>query len=70
MDIGWHYIRAMATQPDPDHPFPPLPEPDPEPMPAPPPEAAKDAPKEVGGRGGLDPVRYGDWEKKGIAVDF
>ncbi|TRW16908.1 DUF1674 domain-containing protein [Glacieibacterium frigidum] len=25
---------------------------------------------EMGGRGGLDPVRYGDWEKGGIAVDF
>lgn len=28
------------------------------------------APKEVGGRNGPDPVRYGDWEKKGIASDF
>lgn len=28
------------------------------------------AEKEVGGRGGPDPVRYGDWEKGGIAVDF
>jgi len=28
-------------------------------------------PKELGGRReGLEPVRYGDWEKKGIAVDF
>jgi hypothetical protein len=26
--------------------------------------------KEVGGRGGLDPARYGDWEIKGIACDF
>ena len=25
---------------------------------------------EVGGRGGPDPIRYGDWEKKGIASDF
>ena len=25
---------------------------------------------EHGGRGGLDPTRYGDWEKKGIAIDF
>lgn len=35
-------------------------------------EAAKAAPppKELGGRDGLDPVRYGDWEKKGIAIDF
>ncbi|WP_293440332.1 DUF1674 domain-containing protein [Planktotalea sp.] len=25
---------------------------------------------ELGGRNGPEPVRYGDWEKKGIAVDF
>ncbi len=27
-------------------------------------------PAELGGREGPDPVRYGDWERKGIAVDF
>ncbi len=27
-------------------------------------------PTELGGRDGPEPVRYGDWEKKGIAVDF
>jgi hypothetical protein len=26
--------------------------------------------KEIGGRGGCEPVRYGDWEIKGRAVDF
>lgn len=26
--------------------------------------------KEVGGRSGPDPVRYGDWEKGGICIDF
>ncbi len=26
--------------------------------------------KEIGGRKGPEPVRYGDWEKNGIAVDF
>lgn len=31
---------------------------------------AKPRPKELGGRDGLDPARYGDWEKKGIAIDF
>lgn len=31
---------------------------------------AADLPKELGGRDGPEPVRYGDWEKKGIAVDF
>ena len=28
------------------------------------------APKEIGGRKGPEPVRFGDWEKNGIAVDF
>ena len=27
-------------------------------------------PEEIAGRGGLDPVRYGDWEVKGVASDF
>lgn len=36
------------------------PEAEPEPKPA----------EEIGGRGGLDPTRYGDWEKGGRAIDF
>jgi len=32
--------------------------------------AQAQAPKEIGGRKGLDPTRYGDWEIKGIACDF
>ncbi|NVO22582.1 DUF1674 domain-containing protein [Donghicola sp. C2-DW-16] len=32
--------------------------------------AGLDLPPELGGRDGPEPVRYGDWEKKGIAVDF
>jgi hypothetical protein len=27
-------------------------------------------PPEAQGRGGLDPVRYGDWEVNGLATDF
>lgn len=27
-------------------------------------------PTELGGRDGPEPVRFGDWEKKGIAIDF
>jgi hypothetical protein len=27
-------------------------------------------PKEGGGRGGLEPTRYGDWEINGLAGDF
>ena len=26
--------------------------------------------KEIGGREGLDPTRYGDWEKNGRCIDF
>lgn len=26
--------------------------------------------REIGGRGGLDPTRYGDWEKAGRCIDF
>lgn len=33
-------------------------------------DAAAARPKEVGGRDGPDPVRYGDWEKGGIASGF
>ena len=29
-----------------------------------------DAPKELGGRGGPEPTRYGDWEIKGLTSDF
>ncbi|WP_259918083.1 DUF1674 domain-containing protein [Jannaschia sp. M317] len=29
-----------------------------------------DRPVELGGRDGPEPVRFGDWERKGIAVDF
>lgn len=27
-------------------------------------------PTEIGGRDGPEPVRYGDWELKGLAIDF
>ena len=27
-------------------------------------------PPELGGRDGPEPVRYGDWELKGLAIDF
>ncbi|MEO8684425.1 MAG: DUF1674 domain-containing protein [Devosia sp.] len=32
--------------------------------------AVAKAPKEEGGRGGLEPARYGDWEVKGLTSDF
>ena len=33
-------------------------------------EGAAALPNEVGGRKGPEPTRFGDWEKKGLAVDF
>lgn len=33
-------------------------------------KVAEELPKEIGGRGGTEPVRYGDWEVKGITSDF
>ncbi len=33
-------------------------------------EAALRKEREVDGRGGPEPVRYGDWEKNGLASDF
>lgn len=39
---------------------PPIPEPETAPPPEPP----------AGEKQRLDPTRYGDWEKKGVAVDF
>ena len=31
---------------------------------------AEGRPREIRGRGGKEPVRYGDWEVKGLASDF
>ncbi len=33
-------------------------------------DAASARPREILGREGPEPVRYGDWENKGIASDF
>lgn len=33
-------------------------------------EQAGSAPHEDGGPPGPEPTRYGDWERKGVAVDF
>ena len=33
-------------------------------------EGKNQLPPELGGPKGLEPTRYGDWERKGIAVDF
>ena len=33
-------------------------------------EQKPEPPKEIGGRKGPDPTRYGDWEKNGRCIDF
>lgn len=33
-------------------------------------ETVAERPTELGGRGGADPARFGDWEIKGRAIDF
>ena len=64
----------MASIPRPDMPEPLLPTEQPPELPvpgAPEPEMDPSQPvPEVGGRDGPDPVRYGDWERRGVAVDF
>lgn len=30
----------------------------------------EEKPREIGGREGPDPTRYGDWEKNGRCIDF
>jgi hypothetical protein len=53
--------ESQSPQPDQKTPAPPAVEPAPAPV----------APREIGGRkSGLDPTRYGDWEKDGRCIDF
>ena len=33
-------------------------------------QAEIELPKEIGGRGGAEPARFGDWEINGRAIDF
>ncbi|MEL1264191.1 DUF1674 domain-containing protein [Pseudoxanthomonas putridarboris] len=56
---------------------PPIPDTDPgtqppagEPLPTGQQDAEVVVQKEIGGRGGLEPTRYGDWEKNGRCIDF
>lgn len=38
--------------------------------PVPEPDKSSDTPPPAGEESRPDPTRYGDWEKKGIAIDF
>ena len=76
--------NRVPPTPTPGPDLPPAPNPTPAPKPIPPAAqralaeaeerrkqaAAMELPPELGGREGPEPVRYGDWEKKGLAVDF
>jgi hypothetical protein len=42
----------------------------PDPAPRPQPAQPEAKPKEIGGRKGPDPTRYGDWERDGRCIDF
>jgi len=45
--------------------------PDPPPLDTQPPAPAPAArPREIGGRDGPEPTRFGDWEKAGRCIDF
>ena len=55
-----------STQPNDAAPEAPKPEETAETVPA---EPAK-LPREIGGRDGPEPTRYGDWEKAGRCIDF
>lgn len=57
----WARARALLK------PSRPAPDPAPDPAPEPGPDAP---PEEFGGPKGLEPTRYGDWERKGRAIDF
>ena len=48
----------------------PVPEPIEATVPTPEPAVVTPVAKEIGGRQGLDPTRYGDWEKNGRCIDF
>jgi hypothetical protein len=34
------------------------------------PASGAESPKEIGGRDGPEPTRFGDWEKSGRCIDF
>jgi hypothetical protein len=64
--------RAMSSYPKPAAPVP-SPPAAPAAGVAPQPEtgpAERAPPREVGGRGGPEPTRFGDWEKSGRCIDF
>ena len=60
----------MLSQPTDTAPAPDPRAPRPAPVPAAPADEGAAPAPESGGRGGLDPVRYGDWEKNGRCIDF
>lgn len=54
-------MKNAPQEKPPEQPGPPVVQPT-EPVPA--------RPREIGGRDGPEPTRYGDWEKAGRCIDF
>ena len=67
--VGGIYVRRAERKRGPPR-RPPPPARWPRPRPAAPPPPPPGLPPELGGRDGPEPVRFGDWERRGIAVDF
>jgi len=70
---GYAKSEAMPTEPDTKRPLPPAAEralAEATARRAERDRKAAEQPKESGGRNGLDPTRYGDWEKDGLISDF
>jgi hypothetical protein len=71
----WHTAKPPDMNPVQQHPVTLPTEPPGSDPGKPPAETARNAdeksrPREIGGRGGLDPTRYGDWERAGRCIDF
>jgi len=75
VNIWQHRVLNMQPSHDeqPPHPIDPsavrptaLPKVEPQPQASPPPVL----PREIGGRDGPEPTRFGDWEKAGRCIDF
>jgi len=76
-DIWQHYGLNMYPSHDEHTPLPaatPAAPPGPQPSSADPsiasPSTSPAAPREIGGRDGPEPTRFGDWEKSGRCIDF
>jgi len=69
--VFWQTLRVAATDLDPsDESAPAVQPPAATPVPAAGEPSVSEPPRELGGRPGPDPTRYGDWELRGRCIDF